>query len=140
MNSFDKNLEQAEGLVQRYLDLQKQRQALEEKIASLKQEIADFSREARMKTLKSGNILLYVIQKLKTAFPRKDEPGRKEIEEIMRQSGEWRHAITFDIVRLGRAFDKHKLSRALMDKLTPFTRKEEVIRISTKDISKFPQK
>lgn len=136
MTDFDLTLKQADKFVKQYLKLQKKKDILEEKISKLKQKIADFSKESRLKTLKSGNTLLFVTHKLKTVFPKVGEAGRKQLEEIMRVSGEWKQAITFDIVKLGQAFDKKKLSESLMKKLKPFTRKEEMIRISAKEIDK----
>lgn len=49
---------------------------------------------------------------------------------------EWKHAITFDVVKLGQAYDKKKLSKVLMKKLEPYIKKEEKIRMYTRDISK----
>lgn len=135
MASFDDPLQQAEDLVNQYLKLQQQKDLLEEKILLLKQKIASFSKKSNMKTLKSANTLLYVFFKSKTMFPKKGEPGRKKIEEIMRKSGEWKHAITFDIVKLGYAYEKKRLSKNLMEKLEPFIHKEEVAKIYTRNIT-----
>lgn len=128
-------LKQAQDLVDQYLELNEEKKALDEKIASLKEKIASFSKKSNMKALKSGNYLLFVYSKLRTIFPRAGESGRKEIEEIMRKSSEWRHAITFDIVKLGQAFDKKKLSSQLIERLKSFARQEETTRVSLRDIS-----
>ena len=130
------NLQKAADLTDRYLILLKKRNKLEEEFLAHKQKIAEFSKTSNMKTLKSGNILLYVSAKLKTIFPKKGAKSRKIVEDIMRKSKEWKHAITFDVVKLGQVYDKKKLSQSLREKLEPYTKKEERIRIYTKDISK----
>jgi len=140
MKKLDKNLQKAEKLVNQYLKLLEQRDSLEEKFLKLKDEISSFSKNSHLKTLKSGKNLLYVSSKKRTMFPKVDEKGRKQVEEIMRKSKEWQHAITFDIIKLGMAYDKKKLSVTLRKKLKPFTHKEEFVRLYTKEIEKDKEK
>lgn len=120
----------AKELVEQYLDLHDQRDNLQEKLDDLKVVIAKFSKDTNQKHLKVGNTILKVKQYIKSTFPKIDDKDRQKVEEIMRKSKEWKHAITFDIVKLGLAYDKKKLSESLRDKLAPFTNKEEVIRIT----------
>jgi len=54
----------------------------------------------------------------------------------MRKSKEWKQAITFDILKLGTAYDKKKLSEDLMEKLEPYTDKEPVIRVTKSKLRK----
>ena len=136
MIDLNDNLQKAQDLVDQYLSLLNERNELEEEFLAHKQKIAEFSKTSNMKTLKSGNILLYVFTKLKTVFPKKGAKNRKIIEDIMRQSKEWKHAITFDVVKLGQAFDKKKLSKTLMEKLEPYIKKEEKVRMYTRNMSK----
>ena len=136
MTDLNDNLQKAQVLVDQYLTLLNKRNELEEEFSTHKKKIAEFSKSSNMKTLKSGNILLYVSAKLKTIFPKKGAKSRKIVEDIMRKSKEWKHAITFDVVKLGQVYDKKKLSQSLREKLEPYTKKEERIRIYTKDISK----
>ena len=136
MKKLDNNLKKAEKLVDQYLKLLEQRDLLDEKFLKLKEEISAFSKDSNLKTLKSGKTLLYVSSKKRTMFPKVDESGRKQVEEIMRKSKEWNHAITIDIVKLGMAYDKKKLSATLRKKLKPFTHKEEFVRLYTKEIEK----
>lgn len=136
MIDLNDNLQKAQDLVDQYLSLLNERNELEEEFLAHKQKIAEFSKTSNIKTLKSGNILLYVFTKLKTVFPKKGAKNRKIIEDIMRQSKEWKHAITFDVVKLGQAFDKKKLSKTLMEKLEPYIKKEEKVRMYTRNMSK----
>ena len=124
------NQNRTKELVQEYLDLYRQKDNLQKKLDDLKIVIAKFSKDTNQKHLKFGDTILKVRQYIKSCFPKIDDPDRKQVETIMRKSKEWKQAIAFDIVKLGLAFDKKKLSEALRDKLTPFTNKEEVIRIT----------
>ena len=129
------NLQQAKDLVDQYLKLISDQKALQSQIDSLKQTIAKFSEESNMKHLKSGNMLLKVFQGERTVFPKVDQPGRREIMDIMYKSKEYKHSVTFDIVKLGLAYDKNQLSPELKEKLKPFVKQEPFIRVTIGKIS-----
>ena len=129
------NLSQAKDLVNQYVKLISDQKALQSQIDSLKQTIAKFSEESNMKHLKSGNMLLKVFQGERTVFPKVDQPGRREIMDIMYKSKEYKHSVTFDIVKLGLAYDKNQLSAELKDKLKPYTKTEPFIRVTAGKIN-----
>ena len=68
-------------------------------------------------------------------FPKAEESGRREVMDIMYKSQEWKYSVTFDIVKLGLAFDKNQLSEDLKDKLKSYTKQEPFIRVTTGKIS-----
>ncbi len=125
---------QAQELVDQYLGLQNQQDKIEAELEDLKKVIAAYCQKTNQHKLKSGKTLLKVKQFKRTIFPKVDDPDRKTVEQIMRESKEWKQAITFDIVKLGLAYDKQKLSSNLRQKLKPFTNKEAVIRITKSKI------
>jgi len=129
------NLSQAKDLVDQYVKLISDQKALQSHIDSLKQTIAKFSLESNMKHLKSGNMLLKVYQGERTVFPKVDAPGRREVMDIMYKSQEYKHSVTFDIVKLGLAYDKNQLSPELKDKLKPYTKLEPYIRVTAGKIN-----
>ena len=129
------NLSQAKDLVNQYVKLISDQKALQSQIDSLKQTIAKFSQESNMKHLKSGNMLLKVFQGERTVFPKVDQPGRREVMDIMYKSQEYKHSVTFDIVKLGLAYDKNQLSPELKEKLKPFVKQERFIRVTIGKIS-----
>ena len=55
--------------------------------------------------------------------------------DIMYKSQEWKYSVTFDIVKLGLAYDKNQLTQELKDKLNPFTKQEPFIRVTTSKVS-----
>jgi len=120
---------QAQDLVDQYVKLISDQKALQSQIDSLKQTIAKFSQDTNQKHLKSGNMLLKVFQGERTVFPKVDAPGRREVMDIMYKSQEYKHSVTFDIVKLGLAYDKNQLSPELKDKLKPYIKTEPFIRV-----------
>jgi hypothetical protein len=133
------NQNRTKELVEEYLDLHRQQDIIQEKLDNLKQVIAKFSKDTNQKQLRVGDTILKVRQYIKSTFPKIDDKNRQKVEEIMRKSKEWKQAITFDIVKLGLAFDKKKLSEGLRDKLTPYTGKEKVVRITKSKVRKRPK-
>ena len=133
------NQNRTKELVEEYLDLHRQQDIIQEKLDNLKQVIAKFSKDTNQKQLRVGDTILKVKQYIKSIFPKIDDKNRQKVEEIMRKSKEWKQAITFDIVKLGLAFDKKKLSEGLRDKLTPYTGKEKVVRITKSKVRKRPK-
>ena len=133
------NQNRTKELVEEYLDLHRQQDIIQEKLDNLKQVIAKFSKDTNQKQLRVGDTILKVKQYIKSTFPKIDDKDRQKVEEIMRKSKEWKQAITFDIVKLGLAFDKKKLSEGLRDKLTPYTGKEKVVRITKSKVRKRPK-
>lgn len=124
-------------LVNEYTTLQNAQEAIDESMASLKERILNFSKKNHLHDIKSKNVILRIYKKVKTILPKKDEPGRKQIEDIMRNSkGEWKHAINFDITKLGKAYDKKILSEDLRKQIEPYTKQEEVSRIIMQKLDK----
>ncbi|MFH0859327.1 MAG: hypothetical protein V1868_01795 [Patescibacteria group bacterium] len=124
------NSQATKDLIDQYLKLIANQKTLQSQLDELKQTIGKFSQDNNLKELKSGNTLLKVSQGEKTVFPKVDAPGRREVMDIMYKSPEYKHSVTFDIVKLGLAYDKNQLSPELKDKLKPYTKTEPFIRVS----------
>jgi plasmid stabilization system protein ParE len=125
------NSDQAQELVTKYLKLLSDQKALVSQIEEAKHQLAEYCQENEVNELTSGNTRLKVSQGNHTIFPKAEEQGRREVMDIMYQSQEWKYSVTFDIVKLGLAFDKNQLSEDLKDKLKPFTKQEPFIRVTT---------
>lgn len=125
-------------LISKYLYWQKQKESAEEKLASLKEEIVAQAKEKKVKKIKSGKAYLYIVTSRETRFPQLGEPGRREVERIVKQSGELEEVVVFDIVRLGNAYDEKKLSKSLMKKLAPYAKKAKTTKIVVKEEKSSP--
>lgn len=130
----EEDKKQAQDLVTEYLNLYRQRNLLEEKINFLKEKIVAFSKSTKIKTLIKDKNILHVFYKTRTVFPKSNEKGRKEVEEIMKKSGQWDEVITFDIVKLAQSYDNKKLPDLVRQKLEQWAKQEEVVKIYLKDL------
>ena len=129
------NSAQAKDLADQYLKLLADQKSLQSQIDQLKQQLADYCLENETDNLVSGNTQLKVSQGDHTVFPKAEEPGRREVMDIMYKSQEWKYSVTFDIVKLGLAFDKNQLTQDLKDKLKPYIKTEPFIRVTSAKIS-----
>ena len=129
------NSAQAKDLADQYLKLLADQKSLQSQIDQLKQQLADYCLENETDNLVSGNTRLKVSQGDHTVFPKAEEPGLREVMDIMYKSQEWKYSVTFDIVKLGLAFDKNQLTQDLKDKLKPYIKTEPFIRVTSAKIS-----
>ena len=117
-------------LVDEYVALQSKLSQLEEEKQALEQRIGNYAKENNLKTLKTPEHLLYVIQKQKSVFPQKDDPRRKELESIVAKAGEKEKFESLDVVRLATAYDEKKLSPELREALKKLVEKKPYLKIT----------
>ena len=129
------NSAQAKDLADQYLKLLADQKSLQSQIDELKNQMADYCQENDINELISGNTHLKISQGERTMFPKAEESGRREVMDIMYKSQEWKYSVTFDIVKLGLAYDKDQLSKELIEKLKPFTKQEPFIRVTSAKIN-----
>jgi len=129
------NSQTAKDLADQYLKLLADQKTLQTQIDSMKQTLAKFCEDNQVNELQSGNTRLKVSQGDRTMFPKAEEQGRREVMDLMYKSQEWKYSVTFDIVKLGLAYDKNQLSEDLKDKLKPYIKSEPFIRVTTGRIS-----
>jgi len=127
--------DQAKDLADQYLKLLADQKSLQSQIDNLKQQLADYCRENNTDNLVSGNTRLKVVSGNHTVFPKAEEAGRNEVMKIMYGSQEWKYSVTFDIVKLGLAYDKNQLSEDLKNKLKSYIKSEPFIRVTTAKIN-----
>ncbi|PIR92444.1 hypothetical protein COU01_01755 [Candidatus Falkowbacteria bacterium CG10_big_fil_rev_8_21_14_0_10_44_15] len=129
------NSTQAKDLADQYLKLLADQKTIQSQIDLMKQTLAKFCKDSQVNELQSGNTRLKVSQGDRTMFPKAEEQGRREVMDIMYKSQEWKYSVTFDIVKLGLAYDKNQLSEDLKDKLKQYIKSEPFIRITASKIS-----
>lgn len=130
-----KDNSQAKDLADQYIKLLADQKSLQSQIDQLKQQMAAYCRENDTEELITGNTRLKVVSGERTMFPKAEEAGRNDVINIMYKSQEWKYSVTFDIVKLGLAYDKNQLSEELKDKLKPYIKQEPFIRVTTAKVS-----
>ena len=125
----------AKDLADQYLKLLSDQKTLQSQIDELKKQMAEYCQENNTDNLVTGNTRLKVVSGEHTVFPKSEEAGRNEVMKLMYDSQEWKYSVTFDIVKLGLAYDKNQLSEDLKEKLKPYIKTELYIRVTTSKIS-----
>lgn len=124
---------QLQQLVSQYLSWQNQKEKAEEKLSGLKTQIITQAQKDRIKKIAFDQGQMLIVSQTETRFPQFDEPGRKEVEKIVKSSGELQQVMVFDIITLGNLYDQKQLSPALMSKLHPFAKKTKTNKIVIKN-------
>jgi len=125
-----------QDLAIQYLHWQKKEEEAQKALDSLKQEIIIEAKKKKTKRIKSGQAQLIIVTQSGTRFPRLDDPQRKEVEKIVKASGELNKVTVFDIIKLGNAYDEGKLSKKLRKQLQPYTKKTRTTKIVVKRAKK----
>ena len=120
---------EVQALVDEYLECLHSKEIFDEKLKAAKQKLLEYSLANKQKTLftKTGSVTVSV--KKRTAFPNYNQPGRKELEAVVKAAGYWDKAMSFDVIKLAQAYDVGKLPDQLKAWLAPFTRPDQQIRI-----------
>jgi len=121
-----------QDLAAQYLYWQEKEEKAQKALDSLKEEIIIEAKKKKIKRIKSGQTRLIIVTQSETRFPRLGDPQRKEVEKIVRKSGELEKATVFDIIRLGNAYDERKLSKKLRKQLQPYTKRVKSTKIVVK--------
>lgn len=122
------------GLVSQYILLQGKIQQAETELATLKTQIVDQAKKEKIKKVKTQTHELYLVSQAETRFPPLGDPNRKQVEKIVKASGELDKVMGFDIIRLGNAYDEDRLSAKLMKALAPFAQKVKMTRVVVKNV------
>jgi len=118
-----------QDLATQYLYWREKEEKAQKALDSLKEEIIVEAKKKKIKRIKSGQTQLIIVTQSETRFPRLNDPQRKEVEKIVRKSGELEKATVFDIIRLGNAYDERKLSKKLKKQLQPYTKRIRTTKI-----------
>jgi len=117
------------SLVTDYLQNLEKKEKIQQKLEKIKKGLIRLAQEKKIKKIKAGNKTLHLIQQSETRFPQIGDPDRKNIEKIVKKSGELKEVLTFDIVQLGNLYDASKISKKLREKLKPFARRIKTTKI-----------
>ena len=120
------NSSETKDLADQYLKFLNDQKSLQTQIDELKKQMAQYCQENNTGELVTGNTRLKVVSGERTMFPKAEEAGRREVIDIMYKSPEYKYSVTFDIVKLGLAYDKNQLSQDLKEKLKPYIKNRTI--------------
>jgi putative RecB family exonuclease len=120
-------------LVNRYAELrQKHREFNEEteqELARLQEALFRYAEKEGVDVVAGSDVKARLWSRECLRFPGKNDPGRGELEEIIRSSGHWGDASMLDTWGLERLVDEGRLPQEVIKRLARFARRERVERI-----------
>jgi hypothetical protein len=119
-----------DNTIAKYLDLRRLKNQIESDLLQVEQELTDYCRQNKKRSLTFQGQILTIVQKTKTVFPSKSDPSRKELEKILQSFDVTNQFKTIDITRLASAYDSKKLPADLLSALKPLASSKPFVRIS----------
>ena len=123
-------------LVNRYAELKKQEKEFkdghDEELKKVQEALFNYAEKEGVRMLAGSDVRATIWSKDCIKFPGKNDPGRKELDEIIRSSGHWDEASMLDAWELEKLVSSGQLPGDLIKKLARFARKEKVRRIYLK--------
>jgi len=124
----------SQSLIKEYLTLKQKKNDLDSRLLSLENRIASYCRQHKTKTLRTSKHLLILVQKLRTVFPQKDNPLRRQLESVLQSFKEKDQFLSYDLIKLGQAYDQHRLPQKLLTLLKPFARRQPYLRLTLRTL------
>jgi putative RecB family exonuclease len=107
-------------LVDRYVALGEEVSALTVEKDGLAAEIVRRADEAGLDQVFGAASSCKVYRYTGVSMPGRDDPGRDEVEAILRESGEWERLAALSPVSLAKAYDAGELASGTMERLAPY--------------------
>ena len=123
-------------LVNEYANLSLKRQKLLEeidpKLERIKEALVSYSEKNKVRVIAGSDHRATVWSAEVVKVPSKNEPGREEVENLIRKLGLWHDASSLDTFALSKIIQQNKWPQEFVDKLMPYLRKERISRIYLK--------
>jgi putative RecB family exonuclease len=120
-------------LVNRYAELKRKekefRERVGEELAQIQEAIFKYAEKEGVQAISGSEVLAKLWSRECIRFPRKDDPGREELEEIIRSSGQWERSSMLDTWELERLVSEGRLPQDVIKRLSKFAKRERVQRI-----------
>jgi putative RecB family exonuclease len=112
-------------LVNKYAELESRKEKVERDIEKVKSALIEYAREKGVENIKGSGHRVMVRFYRGLALPRKDEPGRRELEELVKASGLWDQVSMMSPVSLSKLVERGALDDELAEKISAMGRQEE---------------
>jgi putative RecB family exonuclease len=123
-------------LVNEYASLSLQRQKfledIEPRLERLKEALVTYSEKNKVRVIAGSDSRATVWSAEVIKAPNRNEPGREELEALIKRLGLWHDTSSLDTFSLSRIIQERKWPQEFLDKLMPYLRKEKISRIYLK--------
>ncbi|MBI3031641.1 MAG: PD-(D/E)XK nuclease family protein [Candidatus Rokubacteria bacterium] len=124
---------EAVGWVDRLAELKAQKQAavaeLDAEIEALERRIADYADAQGLEAVFGTAHYARISRGERFHYPLKDEPGREELEDLLRRHGRWGEVAALDVRALPARVHGGEWPAELVDAVLPFESREETVTV-----------
>jgi putative RecB family exonuclease len=112
-------------LAARYADLDRKRADLEDELRKVKEALIDYARKNQVEVIKGRGHRVIVKFYRGLSFPRKEESGRQELEDLVREAGLWEKVSVMSPVSLAKLVERGDLDDELARRIAAMGKVEE---------------
>ncbi|MBW2044330.1 MAG: PD-(D/E)XK nuclease family protein [Deltaproteobacteria bacterium] len=112
-------------LVDRYVEVWTKEQEIKKAQEEIKNRLFEYAKKENVEAMKGSNYKIYVKAKVEKTFPNRDDPGRKELEDLLKKSGIWEEVSYFSPYSLKQRLTSGGLNQDLANKITPYQIEKE---------------
>jgi putative RecB family exonuclease len=112
-------------LVNKYAELEAKKDEIERDLEQVKAALITYAKEKQVEVIKGSDHRVMVRFYKGLSLPRKDEPGRRELEELVKASGLWDKVSMMSPVSLSKLVERGALDDELARKISDMGRQEE---------------
>jgi len=113
------------ALVNKYVELKERAAEIDEEMGKVKEAIIDYARREQVQVIKGSNRKVRVKFDKQLKFPRKSEPERQQLDNIVMEAGKWVEVSQLDTTLLARIVEKGLWSKELIDQVMKYGKIEE---------------
>jgi putative RecB family exonuclease len=123
-------------LVNKYAELETRKDEVERELERVKAALIAYAKENEVENIKGSGHRVMVRFYKGLSLPRKDEPGRRELEELVKASGLWEQVSMMSPVSLSKLVERGALDEELAAKIIAMGRQEERPWVKLKKIAR----
>ncbi len=120
-------------LVNRYVELKQKekefREEVGEELAKVQEALFRYAENEGVQVVAGSDVKARTWSKECLRFPGKKDPGREELEDIIKSSGQWDNASMLDTWELEKLVEEGRLPQDVIKRLAKFARREMIKRI-----------
>jgi putative RecB family exonuclease len=112
-------------LVNEFAGLKRQQKDLSERLEAAREKLLSYSRQESVDVIQGNDCKVVIKSEAKVKFPRKNEPSRKQLETILKETGKWVEVSELDTGALGKMIARKQWNPDLLKSLAQFETMED---------------
>jgi hypothetical protein len=113
------------ALVNRYAELKHQVREIDQEMDKVKEALVDYSRNNDLEVVGGNSYKVSVTFSEKLKFPGKNDEGRVELENVIKESGKWDEVSTLDTTALKEAVEEEAWNQELVEQIMEYGEMEQ---------------